>query len=132
MNTGHFARKVCAAAMLMSSAAMSVTALPAGAQVTTDTQHVTVSDPPSPDVNPCTGDVGLFSDSGKGVFHSTNLANGTSHFTGTIVIDLLFVPNDSTKATVTGRGTFWFGENVNSKNYTATSTSSITAFGSDG
>ena len=100
------------------------------ARANAQTIHFSFVDPPAPDVNPCTGAPGLFSDSGQGVFHITVNADGTSHETSTVVSNFLFQLNDG--VTFTGKATGWDGENLNMANATFTATFHFTAFGTDG
>jgi hypothetical protein len=116
-------------AVALGGLALSTPAL-ASASADTTTVHFTFADPPAPDVNPCTGAPGLFSDSGKGVFHITAKPDGTFHETSTVVGNFLFEQNDG--VTFTGKMTVWDGENVNHRNATFTATAHFTAFGSDG
>ncbi len=108
------------------------TPMAALAQADTTTTHFsdTVS---SPDVNPCTGVPGTFTENFKGVTHVTELPNGTFHETTTVVETFSFVPDDPSQPTYTGRATFWDGENLNRQNnFTGTFTGSVTAKGTDG
>lgn len=100
------------------------------ASATAQTVHFSFVDPPTPDSNPCTGAPGLFSDSGRGVFHLTVNTDGTSHETFTVVGQILFQQNDG--VTFTGKFTAWDGENVNRQNAVFSATFHFTAFGSDG
>jgi hypothetical protein len=124
------ARMLAGSALLALLVAL-LTPVAASAQATTTTTHFsdTVS---SPDVNPCTGAPGTFTESFKGVTHVTELANGSFHETTTVVETFSFVPDDPSQPTYTGRATFWDGENFSTKTITATFTGHVTAKGTDG
>jgi len=85
-----------------------------------------------PTPNPCTGDPGTVTITFNGVFHVTELPNGTSHFTITQTGDFVFVPDDPTQPTFTGHFTAWAGFNSNNKNAAGTSTFTVHGTGSDG
>jgi hypothetical protein len=109
-----------------------VTPMAAFAQAETTTTHFSDSDSYA-DVNPCTGATGTFSETFKGVTHSTELPDGSFHETTTVTSTFTFVPDDPNEPTYTGRSTFWDGENLNKQNnYTSTVTNSFVAKGSDG
>lgn len=84
------------------------------------------------DVNPCTGDPGTVTITYNGVVHVTLLPNGTSHFTITQTGDVVFVPDDPSLPTYTGRFTGWAGFNSNNKNGAGTFTFTVHLTGSDG
>ena len=86
-----------------------LTASPAGARATTETVHVANVTESNPDVNPCSGATGTLTQTYSGVFHSTELPNGTSWFTGTLHGTFSFVPDDSTQPSYAGKFTTWFG-----------------------
>ena len=113
--------------------ALVVLALPAyangkGAQTETTRFHkqtVTFED-----VLPCTGEEATFTLIQNGVIHTTALANGTFHITGTMTGRLTAVTEDGT--TYTGRFTIWFGGNTNRQNEANTFTFSFRATAEDG
>ncbi len=105
---------------------------PASARATTETIHVTNVTESHPDANPCSGATGTFSQTYSGVFHSTELPNGTSWFTGTLHGTATFVPNDPTQPTYTGKFTAWFGDENNLKNGVEHETFRIRVQGTDG
>ena len=84
------------------------------------------------DVNACTGDPGTVTITYNGVVHVTLLPNGTSHFTITQTGDVVFVPDDPSLPTYTGRFTIWSGFNSNNKNGAGTFTFTVHVTGSDG
>ena len=106
----------------------------AGAVSVTQTFHNATQTFPSP--NPCTGDPGTVTTISNGVAHATFLTSGvgagTGWFTFTATGDFVFTPADPTKPTFTGHFTAWDGENVNLKNFAATSTFVLHGTGSDG
>ena len=85
-----------------------------------------------PEVNPCTGDPGAVTVTYNGVFHVTELASGEQHLTGTLTGTFVFVPDDPTLPTASGRFTQWFGENHNQNEANATFTFRIRGVTSDG
>ena len=89
---------------------------PANARAQTKTIHVSNVTESNPDVTPCSGAPGTFSDTYSGVFHGTKLPNGTSWFTGTLHGTASFVPKDPTQPSYAGRFTTWFGDENNLKN----------------
>jgi hypothetical protein len=101
------------------------------AQAETTTIHFSGTESTA-DVNPCTGAPGTATQTLKGVTHITELPNGTEHETTTVTGTFTFVPNDPSQPTYTGHATFWDGENVNSKTFTATFTGHVNVRGSDG
>jgi hypothetical protein len=105
---------------------------PAGAQATTETIHVANVTESNPDVNPCSGATGTFSQTYSGVFHSTELPNGTSWFTGTLHGTVSFVPDDSTQPSYAGRFTTWFGDENNLQNDVEHATFRANLRGTDG
>jgi hypothetical protein len=84
------------------------------------------------DVNPCSGAPGTLTFTFRFVIHITALDNGTFHETSTATGTFTFVPDDPSQPTYTGHATFWDGENVNAKSFTATFTGNIVLRGSDG
>src|SRR2546427_12067821 len=109
-----------------------LTAAPAGAQATTETDHVTNVTDSHRDVNPCSGAAGTFTLTYSGVFHSTELPNGTSWFTGTIHGTASSVPDDSTQPSYAGKFTAWFGDENNLKNEVEHETFRVKLAGTDG
>jgi hypothetical protein len=109
-----------------------LTPMAALAQADTTTTHF--SDTVTfPEVNPCTGATGTETDTFKGVTHVTALPDGGFHETTTVTTSFTFVPDDASQPTLTGKSTFWDGENVSSQNnLTFTVTFSAHAKGSDG
>jgi hypothetical protein len=97
----------------------------------TETVHFTGSDT-TPDVNPCSGATGALTFDFRGISHITTLDNGTFHETTTVTGTFTFVPDDASQPTYSGHATFWDGENINSKTFTATFTGNIVLRGSDG
>jgi hypothetical protein len=108
-----------------------LTPMAASAQAQTTTTHFNVTGS-RPDVNPCTGAPGTVTETIKGVAHLTELPNGAHHATTTGVETFTFVPDDPSQPTYSGKGTFWSGDNVNSKTFTLTFTAHINALGTDG
>src|SRR5207249_11851773 len=90
-----------------------LTASPAEARATTETIHVTNVTESNPDVNPCSGATGTVSMTYSGVFHSTELPNGTSWFTGTLHGTFSFVPDDAAEPSCAGNLAAWFGDETN-------------------
>jgi hypothetical protein len=84
------------------------------------------------DINPCSGAPGTLTFDFRGVVHITTLDNGTFHETSTFTGTFTFVPDDPSQPTYSGPATFWDGENVNARNFTATFTGNIVLRGSDG
>ncbi len=86
--------------------------------------------------NPCTGASGTVSLVYNGSAHFTFLTSGIGAGTGwgtfTAAGTFSFVPNDPSQPSYTGQFMNWDGENLNLKNYTATSTQMIHGTGSDG
>ena len=76
---------------------------PASARATTQTIHVTDVTQAHRDVNPCSGVRGTFTMTYSGVFHSTELPNGTSWFTGTLHGLVWFVPKQSSQPSYAGK-----------------------------
>ena len=109
-----------------------LTASPAGARATTETVHVTNVTESNPDVNPCSGATGTVSMTYSGVFHSTELPNGTSWFTGTLHGTLSFVPDDATQPSYAGKFTTWFGDENNLRNEVEHETFRVRLLGTDG
>jgi hypothetical protein len=108
-----------------------LTPIAALAQAETTTTHF--SDTASfPDVNPCSGATGTLTIVTEGVLHTTALDNGTFHETGTDTGTFTFVPDDPSQPTYTGHFASRFGEDVNSRNFTATSAFRVVLTGSDG
>ena len=108
-----------------------LTPMAALAQAETTTTHF--SDTGSfPEVNPCSGATGTLTIVTEGVLHTTALDNGTFHETGTDTGTFTFVPDDPSQPTYTGQFASWFGQNVNSRNFTETSTFNVALTGSDG
>lgn len=99
-----------------------------------ETETITVKDATEsfPDVNPCTGAPGIVTVTYNGVFHITTLPNGTYHVTGTQAGTFTFEPDDPSQPSVTGRFTFWFGENSNQASFNGTFTFRVNGQGSDG
>ena len=109
-----------------------LTSTPASARATTQTVHVTDVTESNPDVNPCSGATGTFSQTYSGVFHSTVLPNGTSWFTGTLHGTVSFVPDDSTQPSYAGKFTTWFGDENNLRNEVEHETFRAILRGTDG
>ena len=109
-----------------------LTASPAGARATTETVHVTNVTESNPDVNPCSGATGTVSMTYSGVFHSTELPNGTSWFTGTLHGTLSFVPDDATQPSYAGKFTTWFGDENNLPNEVEHETFRVSLWGPTG
>ena len=105
-------------------------AFAAGADTFTQPFHNVTESFPTP--NPCTGAPGTVTITYNGVFHTTTLPNGNSHFTVTQTGDFVFVPDDSSLPTFTGHFTFWAGFNSNNKNAASTFTFTVHGTGSDG
>jgi hypothetical protein len=106
---------------------------PMAALARADTTTTHFSDTASfPDVNPCSGATGTATLDFKGVLHITTLDNGTFHETSTTTGTFTFVPDVPSQPTYTGHFANWFGQNVNSRNFTETSTFNIVLRGSDG
>ena len=109
-----------------------LTASPAGARATTETVHVANVTESNPDVNPCSRATGTLTQTYSGVFHSTELPNGTSWFTGTLHGTFSFVPDDSTQPSYAGKFTTWFGDENNLRNEVEHETFRVRLLGTDG
>ena len=109
-----------------------LTASPAEARATTETIHVTNVTESNADVNPCSGATGTLTQTYSGVFHSTELPNGTSWFTGTLHGTFSFVPDDSTQPSYAGKFTTWFGDENNLRNEVENETFRVRLLGTDG
>jgi len=105
---------------------------PASAKARTKTIHVVNVTESHPDVNPCSGAKGTFSQTYSGVFHGTKLPNGTSWFTGTLHGTASFVPKDPTQPSYAGRFTTWFGDENNLQNEVEHETFHANLRGTDG
>jgi len=106
---------------------------PTTASAATETETIHFSDTFSePSENPCTGDTGTLTVDFRGVIHTTAKDNGTFHITGTFTGTFTFTPDDPSAPSGTGPFASWFGENVNSKNFTATDTFNVVVHASDG
>ena len=99
-----------------------------GAQTETTTFHKQTDT--FVDVLPCTGEQATFTVVQNGVIHTTELANGPFHITGTMTGRLTAVTEDDT--TYSGRFTIWFGGNANRRNEANTFTFSFRATAEDG
>jgi hypothetical protein len=117
----------CLAGLLL---AMVATTASAGADTFTETVHGVTET--FADVNPCTGDPGQLTVTYNAVFHITEDPNGGSHVTGTTTGTFVFVPEDSSLPTITGRFTDWFGGNITANNEGFWETFQIKGTGSDG
>ena len=84
-------------------------------------------------INPCTGAPGTESVTFKGVTHTSVSANGSMHHTATVTGQILFVPDDPSQPTYSGKFTAWDAQNL-APGATITSTAAfhITLTGSDG
>lgn len=102
----------------------------AAASSTTQTVHQFTETFATP--NPCTGDLGTVTTTSNGVFHVSVDATGGTHITGTMTGTFVFVPDDASLRSFTGRFTNWFGGNIGANGQGFWSTFSITGFGSDG
>jgi hypothetical protein len=100
-----------------------------GAQTYTQTDH-NVTDT-HPDVNPCTGDTGMLTETYNDIFHITVNKTG-SWVTGTVEGKFTFVPDNPAAVTYTGHFATWFGDENNLQNDVEHSTANIHAAGSDG
>src|SRR5207247_8817412 len=109
-----------------------LTASPAAARATTETIHVTNVTESNPDVNPCSGATGTVNMTYSGVFHSTELPNGTSWFTGTLHGTFSFVPDDAAQPSYAGKFTAWFGDENNLRNEVEHETFRVKLLGPDG
>ena len=109
-----------------------LTAAPANAKATTETIHVSDVTESHRDSNPCSGAKGTFTITYDGVFHSTELPNGTSWFTGTLHGTASFVPNNPTQPSYAGKFTAWFGDENNLKNEVEHETFRAKLLGTDG
>jgi hypothetical protein len=83
-----------------------------GGGAITQTQHFPTASQSSPDVNPCTGGTGTFTQTLKGVAHTT-IANGVVHYTNTVEGTVAFVPDAPSQASYSGHGAFWDGGSFN-------------------
>jgi len=83
------------------------------------------------DVNPCTGDTGMLTETYSDIFHVTVNKTG-SWITGTIEGKFTFVPDDPNAVTYTGHFATWFGDENNLQNDVEHATFNIHATGSDG
>ncbi len=119
--------------LLAAVLALVVLALPAyadgkGAQTETTRFHKQTDT--FKDVLPCTGEAATITVVQNGVIHTTALANGTFHITGTMTGRLTALTEDGT--TYTGRFTIWFGGNTNRHNEANTFTFNLRATSEDG
>jgi hypothetical protein len=89
-----------------------------------------------PSTVPCTGVPGNVTLNYNGVVHGMFLtsghAAGTGKFTATQTGTFVFVPDNSSLVSYTGKFTTWFGNSVNLKSNISSSTLTIHAIGSDG
>jgi len=101
-------------------------------QVTTDTQHFT-NLVESDVVFDCNGN-GPYTETfvSSGVMHTTQLADGTFHFTVTAQGTDTLVPSDPSLPTFRGHFAFWDGDNITKKTDISTFTQSEILRGSDG
>jgi hypothetical protein len=105
---------------------------PAAAFATeTTTMHFSGTDSRA-SVNPCSGAPGTLTIVFSGVVHTTDLEDGTFHVTVTTTGTVTFVPDDPSQASFTGHLAEWFGQNVNSSNFTITNAENVVLHGSDG
>ena len=111
------------------SAALVAPAAASAAQ--TETIHFSGTDSRA-SANLCSGVPGTLTIVFSGVLHTTGLADGTSHVTGTMTGTVTFIPDDPSQPSYTGHLTEWFGENLNSSNSTSTVADNIVLHGSDG
>jgi len=120
---------------LASTAALCTLGIPAafaggnGATTFTQTDHAVTQ--VTPDVNPCTGEPGITTQTFNDVFHGTINSTG-SWFTGTTTGSIQFVPDNPTSPTYTGHFQFWFGDENNLRNGVEHDTSNFRVTGSDG
>jgi hypothetical protein len=119
---------------LLTAAALALSAafVSAQARTTTDTQHFT-NLVESDHVSDCNGN-GHFTETfvSSGVMHTTQLDNGTFHFTVTAQGTDTLVPSNLSLPTYTGHFDFWDGDNLNQKNEISTFTQAEQLKGSDG
>jgi hypothetical protein len=119
---------LCAVVLALLALALPAYANGKGAQTETTRFHK-VTDT-FVDVVPCTGEQATFTVVQNGVVHTTALANGTFHITGTMTGKFTAVTEDGT--TYTGRFTVWFGGNSNRNNEANTFTFTLHATAEDG
>ena len=152
MNKSKIGLLFVGAAALVASLPGVAGAAGAGAQSFTQTMHK--ASMVSYGTLPCAGgNVEIDATNVNGVFHATQLANGTFWVTGTNEEDVSILPitnqlvpiddqgdlapvgpvvYDTTLPTYTGRATMWFGDNNNLRNGSETNTFSLHVTGSDG
>jgi hypothetical protein len=118
-------------AMILAALVAFALGLPAGASAQppeTETIHETFADV---EVDTICGEVVFIDTSGKMVFHITQFEDGRYHVTGTGVGQFSF--ELASGETVSGRFTFWFGENLTGPdNFNATFTFNATGKGDEG
>ncbi len=84
------------------------------------------------DVNPCTGDRAEITITFNGVFHITELDDGTLHVTFTQAGDFLLDTIKASEPDYTGHFSIWGGFNGNKKNASETFTFEVVGTGTDG
>ncbi len=115
------------AAAIMASSALPAFAEGKGAQ--TETLTLKNAKETFVDVVPCTNEEAVISVIQNGVVHTTALANGTFHFTGTFTGTFTAETADKT---YTGHFTVWFGHNQNKQNEAGTVTFNARGTAEDG
>lgn len=101
-----------------------------GATTFTQTFHNAVAT--FPNTNPCTGAPGTLTITYNGVFHFIVNKAGDYWDTGTQTGDFVFLPDDATQPSYTGRFQNWFGDSINNHNQVDHMTFTVHGAGSDG
>ncbi|HET7170273.1 MAG TPA: hypothetical protein VFI18_01435 [Gaiellales bacterium] len=104
------------------------------AGATADTQTIHFSDLVESDIiSDCNGQ-GSFTETlvSDGVMHTTQLPDGTYHFTVTAQGTDTLVPSDPSLPTYTGHFAFWDGDNITKTTDISTFTESVNLKGTDG
>jgi hypothetical protein len=125
-------RRLLTAFFLLAVGLVATTAAQGGSPPVTFTEHFQDTETFT-DVVPCQESLGAYeiTITERGVVHVTAAAiDGDNllppyHITGTFTGSFVARPSDGTGPTFTGHFTNWFGENVNKKNSTGTTTFSV-------
>ncbi len=120
---------VTVAAMMAAVMAVAGPALADGKGAQTETITFRNHEETFPDVVPCTNEEAVISVVQNGVVHTTALANGTFHLTGTFTGTFTAETADKT---YTGHFTVWFGDNQNKQNHAGTVTFNARGTAEDG
>jgi hypothetical protein len=109
-------------------------ATPAGAFASTEVETIHFAGSISQaSANPCSGAPGAASVAFKGVSHTSIAADGTIHHTATVTGETVFIPDDPSQPSYTGKFTAWDGQNgAPGATIISTATFHDTLKGSDG